>query len=129
MAMRIYGCRKMRGASHADYEFIAACHRLYIGDAVRGPFSIRLGRRHNRRILISSALSVSGRVSPHQPACAMGMSNAQLAALLTIVAGVILLIVARRRFRKVDPVPKSGSCDPAWNQETKPEYHRPRLNV
>ncbi len=49
------------------------------------------------------------------PRILWGMSNAQLAALLTIVAGVVLLIIARRRFRKVDPVHKvSGPRGPAW---------------
>jgi len=36
----------------------------------------------------------------------LGMSNAQLAALLTAIAGAILLIVVRRRFRGKDPVHK-----------------------
>jgi prolipoprotein diacylglyceryl transferase len=55
----------------------------------------------------------------------LGMSNAQIAALLTIVAGVILLIVARRRFRKVDPVHKVlDHVIQHGNQETRPEYHR-----
>src|SRR5215831_8535353 len=53
------------------------------------------------------------------------MSNAQLAALLTVFAGVLLLIVARRRFRKVDPVHKVfAHVVQHGNQETKPEYHR-----
>jgi predicted O-methyltransferase YrrM len=48
-----------------------------------------------------------------------------VAALLTIVAGIILLIVARRRFRKVDPVHKVlDHVVQHGNQETKPEYHR-----
>jgi phosphatidylglycerol:prolipoprotein diacylglycerol transferase len=55
----------------------------------------------------------------------LGMSNAQIAALLTVVAGVILLIVARRRFRKVDPVHKVlDHVIQHGNQETRPEYHR-----
>jgi prolipoprotein diacylglyceryltransferase/predicted O-methyltransferase YrrM len=54
-----------------------------------------------------------------------GMSNAQVAALLTIVAGVVLLMIARRRFRKVDPVHKVlDHVVQHGNQETKPEYHR-----
>ena len=62
------------------------------------------------------------RINPH---VLWGMSNAQLAALLTIVAGIILLIVARRRFRKVDPVHKVlDHVVQHGNQETKPEYHR-----
>jgi prolipoprotein diacylglyceryl transferase len=59
------------------------------------------------------------------PPVLWGMSNAQLAALLTIVAGVVLLIFARRRFRKVDPVHKVlDHVVQHGNQETKPEYHR-----
>jgi predicted O-methyltransferase YrrM len=59
------------------------------------------------------------------PRILWGMSNAQLAALLTIVAGIILLIVARRRFRQVDPVHKVlDHVVQHGNQETKPEYHR-----
>jgi prolipoprotein diacylglyceryltransferase/predicted O-methyltransferase YrrM len=59
------------------------------------------------------------------PRILWGMSNAQLAALLTIVAGVVLLIVARRRFRQVDPVHKVlDHVVQHGNQETKPEYHR-----
>src|SRR3954464_13619733 len=53
------------------------------------------------------------------------MSNAQLAAMPSIVTGIILLIVARRRFRKVDPVHKVlDHVVQHGNQETKPEYHR-----
>ncbi len=59
------------------------------------------------------------------PPVLWGMSNAQVAALLTIVAGVILLMIARRRFRKVDPVHKVlDHVVQHGNQETKPEYHR-----
>jgi len=59
------------------------------------------------------------------PAVLWGMSNAQVAALLTIVAGIVLLIVVRRRFRKVDPVHKVfDHVVQHGNQETRPEYHR-----
>ena len=59
------------------------------------------------------------------PPVLWGMSNAQVAALLTIVAGLVLLIFARRRFRKVDPVHKVlDHVVQHGNQETKPEYHR-----
>jgi prolipoprotein diacylglyceryltransferase/predicted O-methyltransferase YrrM len=59
------------------------------------------------------------------PAVFWGMSNAQIAALLTIAAGVVLLIAARRRFRKVDPVQKVfDHVVQHGNQETRPEYHR-----
>jgi prolipoprotein diacylglyceryltransferase/predicted O-methyltransferase YrrM len=59
------------------------------------------------------------------PPVLWGMSNAQVAALLTIVAGVVLLMIARRRFRKVDPVHKVlDHVVQHGNQETKPEYHR-----
>ena len=59
------------------------------------------------------------------PPVLWGMSNAQIAALLTAIAGVILLIVVRRRFRDVDPVHKVlDHVTQHGNQETKPEYHR-----
>jgi len=59
------------------------------------------------------------------PAVLWGMSNAQVAALLTIAAGIILLMIARRRFRKIDPVHKVfDHVVQHGNQETKPEYHR-----
>jgi len=59
------------------------------------------------------------------PPVLWGMSNAQLAALGTIVAGVILLILARRRFRRVDPVHKVfNHVTQHGNQKTRPEYHR-----
>jgi prolipoprotein diacylglyceryltransferase/predicted O-methyltransferase YrrM len=59
------------------------------------------------------------------PRILWGMSNAQIAALLTVFAGVVLLIVARRRFRNVDPVHKVlDHVIQHGNQETKPEYHR-----
>ncbi len=55
----------------------------------------------------------------------LGMSNAQLAALLTAIAGVILLIVVRRRFRGQDPVHKVlDHVTQHGNESTKPEYHR-----
>jgi prolipoprotein diacylglyceryl transferase len=54
----------------------------------------------------------------------LGMSNAQIAALLTAIAGVILLVIARRRFRGLDPVHKVlDHVSQHGNQETKPEYH------
>ena len=53
-----------------------------------------------------------------------GMSNAQFAALLTVIAGVILLIIARRRFRKIDPVHKTLNHVQQHGAERKPEYHR-----
>ena len=59
------------------------------------------------------------------PPVLWGMSNAQVAALLTIIAGAVLLLIARRRFRKVDPVHKVlDHVVQHGNQETKPEYHR-----
>src|SRR5712672_2851599 len=55
----------------------------------------------------------------------LGMSNAQFAALLTTIAGVILLIVVRRRFRGKDPVHKVlDHVTQHGNESTKPEYHR-----
>jgi prolipoprotein diacylglyceryl transferase len=59
------------------------------------------------------------------PPVLWGMSNAQVAALVTIVAGIILLMIARRRFRRVDPVHKVlDHVVQHGNQETRPEYHR-----
>lgn len=40
------------------------------------------------------------------PRVLWGMSNAQVSALLTAIAGLILLVIVRRRFRNVDPVHK-----------------------
>jgi prolipoprotein diacylglyceryl transferase len=55
----------------------------------------------------------------------LGMSNAQISALLTVVAGIILLVIVRRRFRGLDPVHKVlDHVTQHGNQETKPEYHR-----
>jgi prolipoprotein diacylglyceryl transferase len=54
-----------------------------------------------------------------------GMSNAQFFALLTVLAGIILLLIVRRRFRKLDPVHKVlDHVTQHGNQETKAEYHR-----
>ena len=59
------------------------------------------------------------------PRVILGMSNAQFTALLTAVAGVILLLIVRRRFRRIDPVRKVfDHVSQHGNQETKPEYHR-----
>ncbi len=53
------------------------------------------------------------------------MSNAQFFALLTVLAGIILLLIVRRRFRKLDPVHKVlDHVTQHGNQETRPEYHR-----
>jgi prolipoprotein diacylglyceryl transferase len=59
------------------------------------------------------------------PRVFLGMSNAQVSALLTAIAGAILLRIVRRRFRKVDPVHKVlNHVTQHGNQETRPEYHR-----
>jgi len=58
------------------------------------------------------------------PRVIFGMSNAQFVALLTVIAGVILLIIARRRFRKIDPVHKALNHVQQHGAERKPEYHR-----
>jgi prolipoprotein diacylglyceryl transferase len=59
------------------------------------------------------------------PRIFLGMSNAQVSALITALAGLILLVIARRRFRRVDPVHKVlDHVTQHGNQETKPEYHR-----
>jgi len=60
------------------------------------------------------------------PRVFLGMSNAQISALLTAGAGAVLLVVARRRFRRVDPVQKVfDHVTQHGNQEMQPEYHRP----
>jgi prolipoprotein diacylglyceryl transferase len=59
------------------------------------------------------------------PRVFLGMSNAQISALLTAIAGLILLLIARRRFRKVDPVHKVlNHVGQHGNRQTHPEYHR-----
>ena len=58
------------------------------------------------------------------PRVILGMSNAQFVALLTAVAGAILLIIVRRRFRKIDPVHKTLNHVQQHGAERKPEYHR-----
>lgn len=59
------------------------------------------------------------------PPVFLGMSNAQIAALATAIAGVILVLIARRRFRKVDPVHKVlNHVTQHGNRQTHPEYHR-----
>jgi prolipoprotein diacylglyceryl transferase len=59
------------------------------------------------------------------PRVFLGMSNAQISALLTAIVGLILLLIARRRFRKVDPVHKVlNHVTQHGNRQTHPEYHR-----
>jgi prolipoprotein diacylglyceryltransferase/predicted O-methyltransferase YrrM len=58
------------------------------------------------------------------PRVIWGMSNAQFAGLLTTFAGVILLVIARRRFRKLDPVHKVFDHVMQHGSDPKPEYHR-----
>jgi prolipoprotein diacylglyceryltransferase/predicted O-methyltransferase YrrM len=60
------------------------------------------------------------------PRVFLGMSNAQISALLTAFAGAVLLVFARRSFRHVDPVQKVfDHVAQHGNQEMQPEYHRP----
>jgi predicted O-methyltransferase YrrM len=59
------------------------------------------------------------------PRIILGMSNAQFTALLSVVAGIILLILARRRFRQIDPVRRVFDHVSQHGNERKPEYHRP----
>jgi len=61
------------------------------------------------------------------PRVILGMSNAQFVALLTVIAGVILLIIVRRRFRKIDPVHKTLNHVQQHGADRKPEYHRATL--
>ena len=58
------------------------------------------------------------------PRVILGMSNAQFAALLTTIAGIILLVIARRRFRTLDPVHKVFDHVMQHGSDPKPEYHR-----
>ena len=58
------------------------------------------------------------------PRVIFGMSNAQFTALLSIVAGIVLLVIVRRRFRKVDPVRKVFDHVIQHGSDPKPEYHR-----
>jgi len=58
------------------------------------------------------------------PRIIFGMSNAQFTALLSIVAGIVLLVIVRRRFRKVDPVRKVFDHVIQHGSDPKPEYHR-----
>jgi prolipoprotein diacylglyceryl transferase len=59
------------------------------------------------------------------PRVVFGMSNAQFSALLSAIAGAVLLVIARRRFRKVDPVRKVFNHVMEHGSDPKPEYHRP----
>lgn len=58
------------------------------------------------------------------PRVIFGMSNAQFTAVLSIVAGIVLLVIVRRRFRKVDPVRKVFDHVIQHGSDPKPEYHR-----
>ena len=58
------------------------------------------------------------------PRVILDMSNAQFTALLSIVAGIVLLVIVRRRFRKVDPVRKVFDHVIQHGSDPKPEYHR-----
>lgn len=58
------------------------------------------------------------------PRVIFGMSNAQFTAVLSIMAGIVLLVIVRRRFRKVDPVRKVFDHVIQHGNDPKPEYHR-----
>ena len=58
------------------------------------------------------------------PRVIFGMSNAQFTALLSVVAGIIILLFARWRFRRLDPVHKVLDHVTQHGNEVKPEYHR-----
>ena len=58
------------------------------------------------------------------PRVIFGMSNAQFTAVLSIIAGIVLLVIVRRRFRKVDPVRKVFDHVIQHGSDPKPEYHR-----
>ncbi|SRR5579871_1001965 len=59
------------------------------------------------------------------PRVILGMSNAQFTAFLSVAAGAVLLTIARRQFRKVDPVHRVLNHVTQHGNEVKPEYHRP----
>jgi len=59
------------------------------------------------------------------PRVILGMSNAQFAGLLSVLTGVILLVVARRRFRGINPVHRVLNHVNQYGNPPKPEYHRP----
>jgi len=59
------------------------------------------------------------------PRVVLGMSNAQFAGLLSVLAGVVLLVVARRRFRGINPVHRVLNHVNQYGNPPKPEYHRP----
>jgi phosphatidylglycerol:prolipoprotein diacylglycerol transferase len=61
------------------------------------------------------------------PRVFLGMSNAQLTSLLSVVAGILLLIFARRRFRRKDPVKRVFDHVSQHGNDPKPEYHRATL--
>lgn len=61
------------------------------------------------------------------PRVFLGMSNAQLTALLSVVAGILLLIFSRRRFRRKDPVKRVFDHVSQHGNDPKPEYHRATL--
>ena len=61
------------------------------------------------------------------PRVLLGMSNAQFTALLTAAAGILLLIFARRRFRRKDPVQRVFEHVSRHGNHPKPEYHRATL--
>ena len=58
------------------------------------------------------------------PRVIFGMSNAQFTALLSVIAGIVLLLIARRRFRKIDPVHRVLNHVNQHGNPPKPEYHR-----
>ena len=64
------------------------------------------------------------RINPRVIHFIVPMSNAQFVALLTMIAGIILLIFVRRRFRQVDPVHKALNHVEQHGSTPKPEYHR-----
>ena len=59
------------------------------------------------------------------PRVIFGMSNAQAAGLLTAIAGAVLLVIVRRRFRRSDPVRRVFNHVVEHGNDPKPEYHRP----
>lgn len=59
------------------------------------------------------------------PRIFLGMSNAQVFALVSAIAGVALIFVVRRRFRGMNPVHKVLDHVTQHGNDVQPEYHRP----
>ena len=59
------------------------------------------------------------------PRVILGMSNAQFTGLVSIAAGIAMLVIVRRRFRRINPVHRVLNHVNQHGNPPKPEYHRP----